>query len=231
MWRALADRVIFAVARLKKDQRITPRSMPVKVNLGAGVNIAPGWINIDVNGSTLIAGLPGPLIRLAYRLSRVKRIESSADYVRKLTRNVFVHHNLVYGIPLADQTVDFIYSGHFFEHLYRADAEKLFRDAHRVLRPGGVFRINVPDVTAWVELLKRGEIEEGLEGFFPRSEKNAGGVLGTHRYMYDFSVLQRLLREAGFTRVERCERHHGRVPDLELLEHRNPTGLYVEASY
>lgn len=224
------QRLNLALARLARDQRVEPRTAPVKVNLGAGVNVAPGWVNIDVNGTALAAKLPAPLIRVAYRLSHVRRHQDADGYVDKLKQNVFVHHNLVYGIPLDDDTADFIYSSHFFEHLYRDDAERLFRDARRVLKPGGVFRINVPDVTPWVEALKRGDTEAGLDGLFPRSAGDDGGALGTHRYMYDYELLARLLKEAGFARVGRCRRQEGTVPDLLLLEHRSPTGIYVEAS-
>jgi hypothetical protein len=88
----------------------------------------------------------------------------------------------------------------------------------------------VPDLTPWVEALKRGDTEAGLDGLFPRSAGAAGGELGTHRYMYDFELLARLLKEAGFTEIRRRERQEGTVPDLQVLEHRSPSGIYVEAS-
>jgi predicted SAM-dependent methyltransferase len=227
----IVERLSLAYAKLKRNRRVKPPAAPVKVNLGAGVNVAPGWLNIDVNASALAARLPPQLIRhVAYRFSNVKRSLDANSYVDKLKEGVFVHHNLIYGIPLDDDTADIIYSSHFFEHLYRDDTERLLRDVRRVLKPGGVFRINVPDVTPWVEALKHGDTEAGLDGLFPRSARAAGGELGTHRYMYDFELLARLLKEAGFTEIHRCERQEGTVPDLQVLEHRSPSGIYVEAS-
>jgi hypothetical protein len=98
-----------------------------------------------------------------------------------------------------------------------------------VLRPGGVLRINVPDLTPWIAALVAGDTERGLDGFFPRSSRDDANPLGRHRYMYDFELLNRLLVAAGFTEIKRCERRDGNVPDLMRLENRSEDGLYVEA--
>jgi predicted SAM-dependent methyltransferase len=229
----MASRLIaqlsFLVASFKRRRRFRPPPGPVKINLGAGVNVASSWINIDVNASALIASLPSPLIRLLYRASSAKKWETRENYVAKLKNNVFIHHNLAYGIPLSNESADYIYSSHFFEHLYRDDAERLFRDAHRVLKTGGVFRVHVPSLEPHLAAFARGETEAGLDGFFARSAKQEGGELGRHRYMYDFGLLARLLREAGFPQVSQCERKQGTVPDLDFLE-KWPVGLYVEAT-
>lgn len=224
------EKLNLGIAWLKRDQHYEPPPGLVKVNLGSGLVLAPGWINIDMNASTLSAGLPEPLIRLVYHLSNAKQWFTIDEYAEKLKENIFVHHNLLYGIPLANESADYIYSAHFFEHLYREDSERLFREAHRVLKSSGVFRINVPSVDPWIAALAAGDIEKGLEGFFPRSAKEDAVSLGRHRYLYDFELLERLLREAGFEAVERCQRRQGVVPDLQLLEHRSESGLYVEAT-
>ena len=48
--------------------------------------------------------------------------------------------------PTDDSTVDFVYSSHFLEHLYRADAQRILRESFRVLKLGGTIRISVPDL-------------------------------------------------------------------------------------
>jgi predicted SAM-dependent methyltransferase len=223
------ESVSLFVAWLRRHQHFEPEPGIVKVNLGAGITVAPGWINIDTNASSLVAGLPPPLVRLAFRLSSARRWVSADDYVATLHRNTFVHHNLVYGIPIGNERADFIYSAHFFEHVYRDDAQRLFREALRVLKPGGIFRINVPSLDPWVEALASGDTEHGLDGFFARSAEDET-LLGRHRYMYNFDLLSRLLREAGFADVQRRNRREGATPDLDLLEKRSEHGLYVEAA-
>src|SRR5438105_2551875 len=49
-------------------------------------------------------------------------------------------------LPFADASVSEIYSEHVLGHFdYRPDARHLLAESHRVLEPGGVFNIGVPD--------------------------------------------------------------------------------------
>lgn len=49
-------------------------------------------------------------------------------------------------LPFEAQTFSLVYSSHMLEHLGRAEARQLVREVFRVLRPGGVARIVVPDL-------------------------------------------------------------------------------------
>jgi SAM-dependent methyltransferase len=48
-------------------------------------------------------------------------------------------------------SIDFIYSSHFFEHIDEATAENLLHEAYRVLKPGGVLRIVVPNQQFFID--------------------------------------------------------------------------------
>ena len=48
-------------------------------------------------------------------------------------------------LPFDDSSISFIYSEHFFEHLFQDEALSLFRECRRILRPFGVIRTCVPD--------------------------------------------------------------------------------------
>lgn len=48
-------------------------------------------------------------------------------------------------LPLEDNSIDFIFSEHFFEHLFFDEAAALFKECYRVLKPNGVIRVVVPD--------------------------------------------------------------------------------------
>ena len=50
------------------------------------------------------------------------------------------------GLPFADASVDVVYHAHMLEHLEAEDARKFLAECHRVLRPGGVVRVVVPDL-------------------------------------------------------------------------------------
>jgi hypothetical protein len=85
----------------------------------------------------------------------------------------------------------------------------------------------VPDLNYAIELHHGGRTREALGFFF--AESNAG-YYRQHRYMYDYDTLAGLLRECGFSAVNRREYRTGLVPDLELLDNRPEETLYVEAA-
>ena len=59
-----------------------------------------------------------------------------------------IAHDLSRGIPLPDASCDVVYHSAVLEHLRRADAAAFLAECRRVLRPGGVLRVAVPDLEA-----------------------------------------------------------------------------------
>jgi ubiquinone/menaquinone biosynthesis C-methylase UbiE len=55
-------------------------------------------------------------------------------------------HDLSKGIPFDSNSVDAVYHSHMLPHLDRDVAEDLLREVVRVLKPGGIQRIVVPDL-------------------------------------------------------------------------------------
>jgi SAM-dependent methyltransferase len=49
-------------------------------------------------------------------------------------------------LPFADVSVDALYHSHVLEHLSREQAQQLIAECARVLRPGGILRVVVPDL-------------------------------------------------------------------------------------
>jgi SAM-dependent methyltransferase len=122
---------------------------------------------------------------------------------------------LHYGIPLPDESVDFSYSSHLLEHLYKEHGAHLVQECFRTLRKGGRIRIVVPDLEYAFSLHRQGEKERALDLFCLRS---CSGLLGRHEYMYDFDLLAALLTKSGFAQVERYMYQQGGLPDLRLLD-------------
>jgi predicted SAM-dependent methyltransferase len=216
------------VLRAKRDRRLRPRpGVVVKVNVGCGLAVAPGWINVDGSLNALVARAPSLLLRLAHRCSGARQYVDEASYVATLRNNVFVHHDLRCGLPFVDGSVDFVYTSHFLEHLERKAALRLLADCHRVLKPGGLVRVAVPDLEHALVLYRRGEKDRMLRDYFFVEDENP---MSRHRYAYDLELLGEALRAAGFEAVARREARQGRVPDLEQLDNREDYTLFVEAA-
>lgn len=111
------------------------------LNLGCGhkVSAHPDIVNIDwsmhlrIRQSRLLSLLAPKVLSTARR----KRL---AD----LPANI-VAHDLSRGIPCADSSVDAIFHSNMLEHLDRDVAPHFLSEALRVLKPGGIHRIVVPD--------------------------------------------------------------------------------------
>ena len=211
--------------RLHRARRIAPGPPPVKVNLGSGMFVARGWINLDASLKVLLKGWPAFALRAVYPLL-VNSDLKWEEFVTLLRNERFVHHDLRYGLPFPDASVDFLYISHALHHLYRAEAAKLLGEVIRTLKRGGTIRIVVPDLEYIMSLYQQGKRDRALSYFFyesPRSE------LFSCRYQYDFLLLRDLLESTGFRDVGRCAYQEGRTPDLGCLDRMPEESLFVEA--
>jgi predicted SAM-dependent methyltransferase len=71
--------------------------------------------------------------------------------------------NLLEGVPLPDNSCDAVYNAALLEHLPRREAERFLRECRRILRPGGILRIGVPDLEQIVRIYL-GKLEGAVRG-------------------------------------------------------------------
>jgi SAM-dependent methyltransferase len=112
------------------------------LNLGSSARVAQGWNNVDSSWLLRLARRP----RLATALHWAGIV---SDYryerLRQLDRDV-VCWDLRRGIPYPDSTFDILYQSHVLEHIEREAAHGFLRECRRVLKPGCVLRVVVPDL-------------------------------------------------------------------------------------
>jgi ubiquinone/menaquinone biosynthesis C-methylase UbiE len=65
--------------------------------------------------------------------------------LRKLDDTILVH-DIRKGLPFANDSVDIVYHSHILEHIDREFVEDFLREIKRVLIPGGIHRMVVPDM-------------------------------------------------------------------------------------
>lgn len=217
------------LGRLKSGRQIdVPKGVDdVRVNLGCALSVVEGWVNIDGSLNALIASMPSAVHAVMYGLTGSNQYYTKDEYCSLLSENIFIHHDLSYGIPLKDDVADYIYSSHFLEHLYRDDARHLLNESYRVLKKGGVVRISIPDLEYAIKLYSLGKKDQTLQNYF--FVESDDSYYARHKYMYDFEMLSEILKDIGFNDIKRCDYQQGETPDIDILDNRKDESLFVEA--
>ena len=130
--------------------------------------------------------------------------------------------NLDWGLPLPTGSARYVFVAHLLEHLFHpAQSSRLLGEIRRVLAPGGVVRIVVPDIEKYLRAYANGD-----EAFFAERRRQRGllaeltnletllpyagagatpdALFEHHKFGYDFATLARAVERAGLVDVRRC---------------------------
>ena len=224
----------------------------MKLQLGCGPGKTPeGWINLDGSWNARLSKYPTlrtVLKAIHFLPASLLELPWSAD---------IVIHDLRKSLPFPDDSFCAVYGSHVLEHLYLEQAKRLLKECLRVLQPGGVLRLVVPDLQAIVREY-RGEISFGntaemLEKIsradvlntrlhFRTTEPPSGNFIyriptalndfHSHKWMYDSESLCLYFRSAGFVEVDEMKFQQSRIDGIEAVEQAgrvlNGQGICVE---
>lgn len=183
------------------------------LNVGCGRNAHPTFINMDY--------LWHPQIDICWDITR--------------------------GLPFEDQSIEGIFTEHCLEHFSLPVAFEILKDLRRVLKPGGTLRIVVPDAEIYLRtyLAQLGgdknakfpfqdqEVFNGVTSpvlsvnrvFYQDRDSSSG-----HQFIYDFNLMEKLLKKVGFSSVNRSDFREGNNSILLIDDiGRREESLYVEA--
>lgn len=180
---------------------------PLYVQYGCGLCAPEAWVNFDASPSLRIRRIPliGPIIA-----------RNRPHYPNNVR-----YGDIVYGLPIADRSCAGVFASHVLEHLSLEDFRLALANTLRMLQPGGIFRVVVPDLEAgaraYLEALEHAPAEAGKT--FIRSiqmgiEQHVSGKLSRiqeaignlrHRWMWDHAGMSHELEQAGFQRLRRCQ--------------------------
>lgn len=193
------------------------------VQYGSGAIWTPGdWINFDASPTLVVQRTPVLGRLLKRRLNVI-----FPDTVR--------FGDITKGLPgVADNACDGIYCSHVLEHLSLTDFHKALEHTYRMLRPGGTFRLVVPDLEyyarQYIARLDAGDptasLQFGRDTLLGQEVRPRGvkGLLSTfwgnshHRWMWDFASISQALTAAGFTAIRRCQFNDSPDPMFRQVE-------------
>jgi len=184
--------------------------MSLKLHLGCGSDIKPGWVNIDLdlkNNGTVVHGTD------------------------QTTQSI--NHDLSKGLPIKDLfgqiltgNISHVYSSHFWEHLTPPEGMKLLRECYEKMERGGYFRISLPKTKEAFKAYLEEDYKyfEMLQGWVD-SKKDYYEVpafinfvdvsmhqFGEHKHIIDQDKAIKMLQYVGFTQVAEEEFD----PDFDL---------------
>lgn len=213
-----------------------PKPFSKRLHLGCGSCTPEGWLNIDGSWNARLAKYPA----IRSLLGTLRIVPISLTIVPWDT-GVY-YHDIRRPLPFSDESVEAIYASHTLEHLYFNEAQTLLRECFRVLQPGGVLRLVVPDLRAIVEEYTGGSPFAGEATSSPfslradrvndrlglRHTSAPSGVamriykvitdFDVHKWMYDAESLIHYVQLAGFREVAQMEYHVSRISDIAALE-------------
>jgi predicted SAM-dependent methyltransferase len=203
------------------------------VHYGCGQTAPPEWKNFDVSPTLRIQQTP--ILGAILKRSLGQTFERNVRY-----------GDITEGLPgIEDGTVDGVYCSHVLEHMSLEHFRMALQKTYKMLKPGGVFRIIMPnleilirdyisdkdekqDPEASVRLIKR--MMMGVESRprkFMAVVKHLFGYLH-HLWLWDWESTEQELRNTGFTDIRRCEFNDSADSMFKLVENEERWHLVVK---
>jgi predicted SAM-dependent methyltransferase len=210
----------------------------IRINIGCGQTPTVGWRNYDNSASLRLSKTPF-LPMVLHKLGFLNHAQY--QFIKFACQNGIEYGDATKGLSIPDGSCEVLYSSHMVEHLDRNEASRFLEEAFRVLQPGGVIRIAVPDIRKQVEqYIESGDADAFVESTHLCAARPGNLALRLrlllvgarhHQWMYDGNSLTRLLLKHGFVEAEMVPPGQTMIHDhhpLNLHE-RVSESVYVEA--
>lgn len=190
------------------------------MQFGCGWTAPASWINFDASPTLRFERLP-VLGRLYTK--NAQRFPGNVQY-----------GDIVAGLPIPANSCDGIFSSHVIEHLARSDADAALKNTLRYLRPGGTFRLVVPDLRQLAGAYLADASVDSAHRFMQEAclgqEHRPAGILGVarqfigksaHLWMWDEGSLSTALADHGFGDIRRARFGDAEDPMFSHVENRD----------
>jgi predicted SAM-dependent methyltransferase len=220
----------------------------LKLQLGSGPHAATGWVNLDGSWNARIARH-----RRFARFLKLSHLAPKSLFDQPWSREI-IPYDVRRPLPFNDATFSAVYASHLLEHLHLFEADRLLLECFRVLTPGGVLRLVVPDLLAivseYLEWRSRPEQRRAagdrmnqrlmlrpgapVSGHLLYRAYSAATDFHSHKWMYDADSLQQHMEAAGFTQVQEMGYRRSAIDGIEAVEQPervlNGQGICVEGA-
>ena len=208
----------------------------MRLNLGSGPEFIPGFINID-NSMNILLSRFRFFKNILFKFGVINTQHLSSWDKRIVKKNILK-------LKYSENSIDYIYSSHFLEHIYFWDAKKLLQKCHLFLKNDGLLRLALPDYdqficdyvinketdpyNAIIEL-EYALLSHPLErpDFF---ERHLPWNSHIHKWHPTASLVIKTLENIGFKNIKIKNFQVGSFPDLNLVENRKDHTFYIEAT-
>ena len=169
-------------ADFKRLSQAYKNYQPIKLHLGCGSRILKGWINIDL---------------LYQPWQDYDKSQEKIDYpinLRGEQKDFYALNIMISGLPLPDNCVDVVFHEDFIEHLDQRDQVILLAETLRVLKPGGVHRVNTPNLLK--AMSEHSDFRQGKNGVYAAEWNNH-----IHLNILTQDSLSELARMVGYSQI------------------------------
>lgn len=176
-----------------------------QVQYGCGLSAPSAWVNFDASPTLWLQKIP--LAGILFKKMSGVPFPSNVRF-----------GDIVAGLPLKDKSCDAVYCSHVLEHLPLHDFEKAIANTFRILKPGGIFRLVMPDLRKMTESYLAANDPEAAVRFMRHTgmaleyrSKGLKGVLreslgnARHQWLWDGESTTHYLQKAGFTNIRPCK--------------------------
>jgi predicted SAM-dependent methyltransferase len=141
------------------------------------------------------------------------------------------------GLPLESESIDYAVSIHALPEIPYSDLVPTLQELRRVLRPGGVLRLALPDLDRGIQAYQSNDRDYFLVPDHDARSIGAKFIVqaiwyGYSRTLFTHDFIEELLIKAGFTRLQRCNfgQTASEFPEIVELDNRERESLFVEAA-